>query len=310
MNFLYRIYFILPNFARLGVLGKVINRLLGTILKRVYDFFVPKYLARTSINAGFGLNIEPRNETYIVSLTSFPARIHDIWITIEMILRQSFKPDKVILWLAQEQFPDRKLPKSLTNLVKRGLTIEFCEEDLRAHKKYFYAMQKYPDANIITLDDDLYYDNYVLENVVTLHKYYPRHICTNRAHKFTFYPDKRIKPYRTWQHNVTDIKPSLLLVPTGGAGTLYPKSVLPLITFNNQLIKETCLYADDLWLKVMSLSNETRVVTNKKYNKDFITIRTTQREKLVSKNVFEGGNDIQFRAVLDYFGLDVTKLSD
>ena len=163
MNLLYRIYFGLPNFAVLGLLGKAINRGLGFLLKWIFDAFVPTYLQKTAVSAGFGLNTEKRDRLYIVSLTSFPARIDDIWVTIEILLRQTFKPDKIILWLAQNQFPSTKaIPESLFQLLDRGLTIEFCEEDLRAHKKYFYAFQQYPDANIITVDDDLYYDRYLL----------------------------------------------------------------------------------------------------------------------------------------------------
>ena len=116
MDFLYILYFALPNFARIGIAGKVIIRLLGMMLKRILDAFVPGYFKRTANKAGYGLNTEHREETYIVSITSFPARINEIWITIETLLRQSFKPDKIILWLGEEQFPDKQLPESLTML--------------------------------------------------------------------------------------------------------------------------------------------------------------------------------------------------
>ena len=39
---------------------------------------------------------------------------------------------------------------------KRGLTIRFCE-DLKAHKKYYYAFKEYPDDIVITVDDDVIY---------------------------------------------------------------------------------------------------------------------------------------------------------
>lgn len=303
MNSLYAIYFALPNFARLGLAGKAINRLLGMSLKRVLDLFMPSFLKRTAARAGYGLNTKKREETYIVSLTSFPTRINDIWITIETILRQSFKADKVILWLAEEQFLDKKLPESLTKLTERGLTIEFCE-DLRSHKKYFFAMQKFSEANIFTVDDDLYYPSNLLKNVVELHKKYPGLIATNRAHKFTF-RGGGINPYRKWKHNVTDKKPSYFLVPTGGAGTLYPPGVLHQEVFNKDMFKKICFHADDLWLKIMALKKGTLVVTNRRYNRDFVSVGKTQREKLVSGNVFSGGNDVQLKNVLEYYGINL-----
>ena len=254
MNFLYKLYFLLPNFAFLGIVGKIINRVLAIILKRIFDLTVPSYLKRTSNKADYGLNTIDREETYIVSLTSFPARINYIWITIEILLRQSFKPDKIILWLAEEQFPDKLLPKSLIELTKRGLEIEYCS-DLKSHKKYFFVMRKYPDANIITFDDDLYYDNQVIKNVVDLHKRFPDYIVTNRAHKITFNKNGDIEYYKRWKHNVVDKLPSKLLFPTGGAGTLYPPFSLPSDAFNEQKLKELCYQADDVWLKIMGYLN-------------------------------------------------------
>jgi len=289
MNFLYSAYYFLPNFSRLGLFGKAINKILAIILKRIFDNFWPAYFKRTASSVGSGINTsETREIKFIVSLTSFPARINDIWICIETILRQSFKPDMIILWLAEEQFPDKKLPDSITNLIPRGLTIRFCD-NLRAHKKYYYTISEFPDANVITLDDDLYYHRDVLLNVVMLHVKYPGMITTNRAHKFTF-DSTGIKPYRKWEHNVTDIKPSHLLMQTGGAGTLYPPGSLHPSAFNKAEIRSLCFQADDIWLKLMAFMNDTLVVTNQIYNKDNITIASTQKEKLVSTNVLGGGN--------------------
>ncbi len=310
MNFLYNIYFALPNFSSLGIIGKAINRFLGIILKGIFDAFVPTYLKRTAKKAGYGLNTEVRNEIFIVSLTSFPARIDEIWIAIETILRQTFKPDKIILWLASSQFPQKKLPETLLALRDRGLTIEFCEEDLRSHKKYFYCFQNYPNANIITVDDDLYYDNKLLSNLIELKQNNSGMIVTNRAHKFTFNNLKEIKPYRNWKHNVTDIVPSHMLVPTGGAGTLYPPGCLPNEVLDSNIFIDICFNADDIWLKSMALKNNTMIVTNKRYNKDFITIASSQNEKLVSQNVFRGGNDDQFKKVIKHYKLDIVKILD
>ncbi|MFH1119647.1 MAG: glycosyl transferase [Bacteroidota bacterium] len=306
MNCLYSIYFALPDFTKTGIIGKIVVRLQERILKRIFDRIMPAYFRRTANQAGSGINSELRDEKYIVSLTSFPARIDDIWISIETILRQSFKPDMIILWLAEEQFPDKKLPESLRKLEKRGLTIQYCD-DLRSHKKYYYAFKNYPDANIITLDDDLYYHRDVLKNVAELHRKYPGLICTNRAHKFTF-RNGLLNPYRKWKFNVTDALPSHLLVQTGGAGTLYPPGSLSDQAFDKKLIRELCLHADDLWLKAMALKEKTLVVTNAKYNKDFLTIASTQRVKLVTTNVFDGGNDKQFKDVCEYFSINLNSI--
>ena len=310
MNTLYKIYFLLPHDSKFGIVSKIINRIAARIIKRAIDYFYPEYLKRTAKSAGMGINInENRNKKYIVSLTSFPARINDVWISIETIFRQSFKPDKVILWLSEKQFEGQKLPQNLLNLVDRGLTIRYVNEDLRSHKKYIYAIEEFPNDYIITLDDDLYYEKNLILNLVNLKKEYPEYVPTNRAHKIKI-TDNIIEPYRKWFHNATDIAPSNLLVQTGGNGTLYCKNDL-FKDFNSvQIIKELAPYADDIWLKIMVLKAQKKIVTNIKYNKDPLVVKATQNEKLVTQNVINGGNDTQFNNLLKHYQLSAKDFTD
>ena len=45
-----------------------------------------------------------RRRKVIVSMTSIPARIDKVWITVESLLRQTYKPDEIIVWLALDEF--------------------------------------------------------------------------------------------------------------------------------------------------------------------------------------------------------------
>jgi len=307
MNFLYSIYFAIPNLSRYGNVGKVFDKLLAMIMKRILDIIVPRQLKKKKSNTNFNLNDQVRDEKYIVSLTSFPARINDIWITIETILNQTFKPDMIVLWLGKDKFDNFELPENLINLKSRGLKIEFVE-DLRSHTKYFYAFKLDPSANIITLDDDEYYPKDVLENLVKLHEKYPHTICANRAHKITFF-NKGFSQYRLWKHNHKGITiPSHLLMQTGVGGVLYPPNSLHPDVFNKNVFQEICLRADDIWLKMMAFRNGTKIVTGKNYNKDFITVSKTQKENLVMQNVFDGGNDMQLQSVCEYYSIDAAHM--
>ena len=79
----------------------------------------------------------------IVSLTSYPARMETIHQCLDSIYAQSMQPDKVVLWLAEEQFPNREkdLPDSLLEDLDAGKIEVFWCDDLGSHKKYFYTMQ-------------------------------------------------------------------------------------------------------------------------------------------------------------------------
>lgn len=309
MNFLYQLYFWIPQFRSLGFFGKAIHKISAMILKRVFDLILPGYYLRTIDKTGSGIIAEKRAVPIIVSVTSFPARINDVWISLESLFRQTVKPDMIILWLAESQFPDGKVPESLMKMQKRGLTIRFCE-DLRSHKKYYFAMQEFPEGCIITFDDDLYYDKNVIKRVVDLYKKHPKCISTNRAHQIKI-KDGIVQPYSKWNHNAKNILyPSNALLQTGGAGTLYPPKSLSESAFDKNLIQTLCLHADDVWLKLMATLNDKKVVTHSFYNKDFLTVKSSQLEKLVTKNVFDGGNDKQFQDVCNHFSITPSQFID
>ena len=82
----------------------------------------------------------------IVSLTSYPKRMNYIHNTIKSLIEQSEIPDRIILWLAEEEFPGREkdFPSELLECMGQGLEVRWCE-NLRSHKKYFYTMMQFPE---------------------------------------------------------------------------------------------------------------------------------------------------------------------
>ncbi len=299
MNKWYRFYFALSDDNKFGIIGKAVNRITAKFVKNKLEKQLPIYYITHPLNCGINTT-EKRERKMICSLTSFPARIDEIWKSIETIFRQTYKADEVILWLAISQFPDKKLPESIIQLQERGLTVRWCEEDLRSHKKYYYVLQEYQNADIILLDDDLYYPDRLLENLNNLAKENPSCICATRVHKMT-YNSGVINPYRKWIHNYNKkIMESEDLFFTSGAGTLIPSGIMSSDTFNKDIFKEICFLADDVWLNFQARQSNVKVVSNNFYNKDEICIGSTQKEKLISHNGAEGGNDKQIEAVKNY----------
>ncbi|MCD8190927.1 MAG: glycosyltransferase [Clostridiales bacterium] len=135
----------------------------------------------------------------IVSLTSFPARIHCVAAALESIYNQNRQADLVVLYLAEQQFPEREaeLPEELLALVADGkLEIRWCPDDLRPHKKYYYVMQEFPEELIVTIDDDLQYDKTMLESLYRSYLLYPNAVSTVRAHLIVLSETGEVLPYR------------------------------------------------------------------------------------------------------------------
>lgn len=114
----------------------------------------------------YGLSNKKQKPALIVSLTSYPERINTVSQAINTLLQQTLKPDKLILWLANEQFPNKELdlPADLLKLKELGLEINWCE-DLKSYKKLIPSLHLFPDDIIVTADDDLYYQPDWLESL-------------------------------------------------------------------------------------------------------------------------------------------------
>jgi hypothetical protein len=126
MEFLHKIYFGIPN-LNMFYIGKLFDKVFLRFFEKSTQNFFGKYLNKTENKNHYGLNTENREVKYIVSLTSFPARIEMVWITVESLLRQNFKPDAIILWLTNQEFPDKKIPESLMRMQAKGLEIRYCD---------------------------------------------------------------------------------------------------------------------------------------------------------------------------------------
>lgn len=236
----------------------------------------------------------------IVSLTTYPKRIGLLEPVLESIYAQTRKADEVVLWLAEEQFPGREadLPENLRNLVSAGkLTVRWCD-DLKPHKKYFYALQEYENDLVVTVDDDLLYPRDMLDALYRSYLQYPDAVSTLRAHLVMLNEDQRIMPYGKWiqETDYCIYEPSMQLMATGGAGVLYPPHLLRKEFFNADVIRDKCLWADDLWLKIMEVMSGVPVVVARPHEQ-LQYLPDSQEEALHRLNVGQNQNDVQLEQV-------------
>lgn len=251
-----------------------------------------RYIDKTSFSASV-LNTNKREIPVIFSLTSFPDRIDGVHYAVKSLMLQSFKPDMIILRLASEQFPDKKLPQSLEKLTEYGLTVKFCDEDLRSHKKYFYTMQEYPDSIVITFDDDIIYGRDVVKRLMEKHYRFPDCVVADSARLMELDGDGNVIPYIKWKRvsSVGVNEPSLRLMALTGSGCLYPPGIMPESTFDRELLKELAFSADDLWMKYNELLCGIPVIKSYKNHRIFITADCAENSSLSDINWNEGGND-------------------
>ena len=240
-----------------------------------------------------------REKKIIVSFTSFPDRMEAVPRVIESLMKQTVKPDEIVLYLSSSQFEGQQLSNNVKKAKKYDVKIKFCD-DLKPHKKYFFVMKEYPDDIIITVDDDVIYPTNLLEKLYESYERHPDCVSAGRVHKISFDSFGKMLPYNSWEKEYQGgyDKPSMALMATGIGGVLYPPKSIPPEAFDKEKIEKTCLFADDLWLKIMEVKKGTRVVSAFKNKVKLPTIEKTQNNALWTNNVDSGGNDVQMERIL------------
>lgn len=266
-----------------------------------------KYLAEESDKIGITTEKHFDNEI-IVSLTSYGRRIHEVYLTIESIMRQTVKPNKIILWLAEDEFTTDTIPVSLKRLEKRGLTIGFCE-DIKSYKKLVPALRKYPDDIIITVDDDVLYNYDLIENLMNSYKKNPKVIHFCRGSRIKIHEDGSLYGYTQWDSPVKDSYINKLNFPTGVGGILYPPDCFHKDVTNEKLFMTLCPTADDVWFKAMSLLKMTyakKVYTQNIKGVDYTILNNDMQSETALWNINVTKNDEQIKAVFSKY--DIYKL--
>lgn len=117
----------------------------------------------------------------IVSFTSWPKRIQYCKHTIDLMMNQTIIPDKIILNLSEEEFPNNKydLPIELVNeeIDNDKFEIYWVKENTTVWKKIIPTMDRFPNDLVFSIDDDIEYpSNYIEEMYKTYcenNKLYP-----------------------------------------------------------------------------------------------------------------------------------------
>lgn len=266
-----------------------------------YYFYIVKYTIYSVFKQENGLNTQKRKVQLLVSLTSYPPRLNTVFLAIESLLNQTFKPDKIILWLSKSEINPGDLPNNLLRLKKRGLEIRFVDENIKSYKKLVYAVEAFKQHHIVTCDDDLMYHNWFLQGLYNAYQKHPNCISAYRARTMRKLNQQQLSSYNDWPLSNSQT-PAYNIFATCGGGAWHPPGSLN-EQISNRVFMQLSPYGDDIWFKAMGLLNQTKTVLVNSYHVDFPSIHPekSQIETLWQKNITK--NDRQIKSVFDYFKL-------
>ena len=247
-----------------GGVNQWLNRFRDVLTDKKSGYlFINKYRLDKKMAIFYQKGINPsktRKPQLIVSLTSFPERMSDIHYCLYSLLKQRTKPDKIILWLAKEQFPnlEKDIPQKVLKLKRNGLSIEWCN-DLKSYKKLVPALIKYPDDIIVTADDDIYYPSDWLKTLYSAYLSNPEYIQGLRIHKINLNKDVFPQDYENWDRCIVSDNADFLNFFTGAGGVLYPPHSLYKDATEEKRFMQICPFADDIWFWAMAVLNGTKI---------------------------------------------------
>lgn len=253
------------------------------------------------IRIGIIPRIKNKKEDIVISLTTYGDRYNEIQYTLYSIFRQNYKPNKIVLWLDENEFSfdEIKQNKALSKFIKKGLLVNFCK-NYGSYKKIIPALNYYPKSKIIICDDDAYYNKKWLKLLISEEKKFPNDILCHRGN-YIQVKDRHLESYLHW-YSCNEAKESYFILPTGVGGTLVKKTFFYKDFFDSSLFMRLAPNADDLWIWSQAVLKGTKIrlingfISN---IKDFGNDKDWP--KLYLLNAQKNGNDIKMNNLISYY---------
>lgn len=235
----------------------------------------------------------------VVSLTTFPLRIGSAHLVIKSLLAQTLLPERIVLYLARDEFPDPDVGARLEALRSPRFEIVFIDNNVRAYNKLIHALEQFPGASVITCDDDRIYQRGLIRALVEAAQRHPGEVISWSARRIP--TDERAAAYEAWP--ACRGKESGAILPLGFAGVLYPAGCFPVDVANRDVFEKLAPSQDDLWFKMMTSLNGVRSRTLGHVGRRHRVLPVPNNRRLVDLNIAGGLNDRAVRALEDFYGI-------
>jgi hypothetical protein len=240
------------------------------------------------------------NWEHVISLTSHPARFNTLSQALNSLLAQRLIAKNIYLNIAHEDLG--KLPDSVKDLASSGLIkINTCE-NLGPGKKLIPTLKLERSLPIIVVDDDLIFETDLTLKLMIAHHLSPGTIIASRVHKIIHTPEGKTSAYINWQKNYSlSDGPSIDLLATSGAGTLYKAEFFHNDVTDEKAYTELAFHTDDLWWFIQSKRIGTK--TKRLPGQSILNYVDGTQETGLWNNGNKERNDINLKALIEKYSL-------
>jgi hypothetical protein len=201
---------------------------------------------------------QPPSWKFVVSLTSHSPRFEYLAEALRGLKLQVLQPQKILLNIAREEVS--QLPDSVKDVAASGFITIVETDDLGPAKKLIPTLLSHNDLPVIVIDDDLAFDPELFLHLMVQHYLHPKAIIASRVHQITTNVKGDLNRFDQWNKQYIDSDgPAADLMPTSGAGTLYPAGSLHPDAADGDLYRQLSNFTDDLWWYFQARRNGTLV---------------------------------------------------
>lgn len=228
-----------------------------------------------------------------VNITTYPLRDMYLPLMLENLKKQTKKPDKIILWLSEEEYDKSNIPLHIQKCLNNKLLTEirWTEKNIYCHKRH-EVFKTDNDVYNVFMDDDLLYENTYLETIYNSAKKHSNCVTTMAAVERGFVGSKQLS-------NKIKEKQSVKNTIMGGLSCV-PPYVFPLESFKYTTIRDECAKkCDETWLQCWCIITDTKVnaIKNRpEYN--LHTIGNSQSTALWNENKQMETKNLTFKNVM------------
>jgi len=234
-----------------------------------------------------------------VSVTSHPARFNALATSLVALKTQILQPQSINVYIADNDMA--ALPDSIKQLEKSGDITIFSCEDLGSGKKLIPALKTQRNLPIITIDDDLYFENDLFLHLMINHYLFPDAIIAARVHRLAINEAGEVLPFSSWhKHYDQSEGPAKDLMPTTGAGTLFPPKAMHEDAADSGLYTKLSYNTDDLWWFFQARRKGTLI--RRLSDLDQLTFIDSTQEVGLWKNGNQDRNEVNLQALLAQYG--------
>lgn len=237
----------------------------------------------------------------VIAMTSYPARFRFLKKTLKCLVTQSTPPSHIVVYVAEADFPELEALNLPDKFARFGVTFKSSAgPDARSYKR-IAALTDFPSSLVVFVDDDLYIRSSLVEDLLVAHAGAPNAIVSHRANRIVWQSEGVPRPFQEWPDATAEDIDSANLVPCTGAGTLYPPGIIGYPNIDYGRVSRLAPTADDLWLYFAQRRFSAKILITGGNHSRLINWFGSQAGGLWHANLTGGGNDTQFRALLQNF---------